>query len=301
VSRRFRTYADLGEAGGGDLLQQVQAQHDQLARRLAGVGHVVVVASGKGGVGKSMVSANLAAALAAAGHRVGALDADVHGPSLALMLGAARTPLRVDDEGVHPAPGAAGTRVMSMDLLLATPDAAVRWHEPADGAFVWQSTLEAGVLREFLADVVWGSLDYLIIDLPPGTDKIARLLSFVPAPAALLLVCTPSHAAGSVVARSVTHARDSGVPTVALVSNMDGFTCAGCGAVTPLYEGGGAAELAQRYDVPVWGDVPFEPALATATDAGTPYVLTQPDAPAARALRALATRLADHTGARVPT
>jgi ATP-binding protein involved in chromosome partitioning len=299
VSRHFRTYADIGEAGGGDLLQQVHAQQDRLERRLAGVLHVVAVASGKGGVGKSMVSANLAAALAAAGHRVGALDADVHGPSLALMLGAERSPLRVDDEGVHPAMGAAGTRVMSMDLLLASPDAAVRWREPADGAFIWQSTLETGVLREFLADVAWGPLDYLIVDLPPGTDKIARLLSLVPAPAALLLVCTPSQAAGTVVARSITHARASGVPTVALVSNMDGFTCAGCGTVTPLYAGSGAAALAQRYDVPVWGDVPFEPALATATDAGMPYVLAQSDAPAARALRALAGRVAAHTAARV--
>jgi ATP-binding protein involved in chromosome partitioning len=299
VSRRFRTYAEVGEAGRSDLLHQVGEQHDRLARRLAGIAHVVVVASGKGGVGKSMVSANLAAALADAGHRVGALDADVHGPSLALMLGAARAPLRVDDDGVHPAPGAAGTRVMSMDLLLATPDAAVRWHEPAAGGFIWQSTLETGVLREFLADVAWGSLDYLVIDLPPGTDKIARLLSLVPAPAALLLVCTPSQAAGSVVARSVTHARACGIDTVALVSNMDGFTCAGCGTVTRLYQGGGAAALAQRYGVPVWGDVPFEPALAAATDAGTPYVLAQPAAGAARALRALAARIADHAVARV--
>jgi ATP-binding protein involved in chromosome partitioning len=144
VNRRFRTYSDLADAGPGDLLQQVQAQHNQLARRLSAVAHVIAVASGKGGVGKSMISANLAAALASAGHRVGALDGDVHGPSLALMLGAARSPLRVDDEGVHPATCAAGARVMSMDLLLATPDAAVRWHEPSDGAFIWQSTLETG-------------------------------------------------------------------------------------------------------------------------------------------------------------
>jgi ATP-binding protein involved in chromosome partitioning len=291
MSRRFRTYTELGDAGGGDLLQQVAGQHDRLVRRLAGIRHVVVVASGKGGVGKSMVSANLAAALAAAGHRVGALDADVHGPSLGLMLGADRAPLRVDDEGVHPAAGAAGTRVMSTDLLLATPDAAVRWKEPEMGGFIWQSTLETGVLREFLADVVWGPLDYLVVDLPPGTDKIARLLALVPSPAALLLVCTPSHVAGSVVARSITQARASGVGCIALVSNMDGFTCGGCGAVTPLYQGGGAAALAQRYGVPVWAGVPFDPALATATDSGTPYALALPDAPAARALRALAERV----------
>jgi ATP-binding protein involved in chromosome partitioning len=229
---------------------------------------------------------------------VGVVDGDVNGPSVAAMLGAARVPLTVTAAGVQPAESAAGVRVMAMDLLLATPDSPVRWREPGSAAFVWQSTLETGTLREFIADTVWGELDYLLVDLPPGTDRIARLLTLVPSPAALLLVTTPSAAAAAVVARSITHARQAGVHDVALVSNMDGHACAGCGAVTALFAADAGAALAERTGVPLWGTIPFDAALGHATDAGTPAPADAAASPAARALERLADTLEQHVARR---
>jgi ATP-binding protein involved in chromosome partitioning len=147
---------------------------------------------------------------------------------------------------------------------------------------------------------VWGALDYLLVDLPPGTDRIARLLTLVPQPGALLLVTTPSAAATAVVARSITHARDAGIRAVALVSNMDGYACPSCGAPTPLFTPGGGAALAERTGASLWGVIPFEPALSQATDAGSPFVLAQPERPAARALRALADAVESHVHAHAP-
>jgi ATP-binding protein involved in chromosome partitioning len=294
VTRRIRTYADVGDAGGGDIAAQVGAQAARVASRLARIEHVVAIASGKGGVGKSLISANLAAALVGRGLRVGVLDADLNGPSAALMLGADRAPLAVTDAGVRPARTAAGCVVMSMDLLLATGESPVQWHEPQAAGFVWQSTLETGTLREFLSDTDWGDLDYLIIDLPPGTDRMARLFALVPQPAALLLVTTPASVAAAVVGRSIAYARAAGVDNVALVSNMDGHVCAECGATTPLFTADAGAQLAQRMGVPLWGRIPFDPALARSADAGAPYVLSEPASPAARALAALTDTVLAH-------
>jgi ATP-binding protein involved in chromosome partitioning len=290
VTRRIRTYAETGAACGGDILAQVEAQSARVAQRLASVGHVVAIASGKGGVGKSLITANLAAALAQRGLRVGVLDADLNGPSVAAMLGAARGPLTVTHDGVQPAASAAGCRVMAMDLLLATPDAPVRWREPAVGGFAWQSTLETGALREFLADTAWGVLDWLLIDMPPGTDRLARLFTLVPEPAALLLVTTPSAASVAVVTRSVTHAR-AHATRIGLVSNMDGYICTACGATAQLFRAGAGATLARDTGLPLWGTVPFDPQLGSDTDAGRPLVLARPDTPAARALLAIADTL----------
>ncbi|HEX6133317.1 MAG TPA: P-loop NTPase [Longimicrobiales bacterium] len=299
MTRRIRSYAEVADVGGSDIGAQVAAQAERLTRRLAGIAHVVAVASGKGGVGKSFVTANLAAALVQRGHRVGVVDADVNGPTTALMLGAARAPLAIADDGVRPAATAAGCTLMSMDLLLASAEAPVRWREPADAGFVWQSTLETGALREFIADTAWGELDYLLVDLPPGTDRITRLLTLVPQPAALLLVTTPSAAATAVVARSITHARHAGVHDVALVSNMDGFACATCGTANHLFGDSSGAALAERMQLPLWGTIPFDAAVGADTDRGRPVILAAPHTAAARAIAAVARVLDDHVRTRV--
>jgi ATP-binding protein involved in chromosome partitioning len=290
--RRFRTYHEIAPDPAADLPGQVGAQLERLARRLASVQAVWLVASGKGGVGKSAVTANVAAALAGRGLRVGALDADLNGPSLARMLGADRGPLQVGDDGVRPADGVAGVRVMSMDLLLDTDDAPVQWREPdAFGTFIWQSTLETGALREFLADVAWGELDVLLVDLPPGTDKLRRAFELVPRPAGVLVVTTPSEASRFVVLRSLRLLRDLGAPRIGLVANMTAHVCRACGHHEPLFDDDGARRLAADAGVETWAEVPFHPALARATDRGRPLALDDPDNPAARALCDLADRL----------
>jgi ATP-binding protein involved in chromosome partitioning len=300
--RTIRTYRDVADPAGEDLAAQVVDQHDRLATRLARVERIVVVASGKGGVGKSAIAANIAAALAGPGTRVGAADADLNGPSLGRMLGA-RGPLVVGEDGVSPAVGAAGVRVMSMDLLLGEDDAPLRWRgdtgtgvgPPGGPAFLRQSLLEAGALREFLADTAWGPLDFLVVDAPPGTDKLVRLLELLPRIDTLLLVTTPSEMARFVVAKSARLARDAGARTTALVANMTAHRCAACGHDSPLFDDDGARRLADATHLPVWAEIPFDARLAHATDAGTPCVLAPAcaDTPAARALRTIAHRLRD--------
>jgi ATP-binding protein involved in chromosome partitioning len=292
--RSFRTYHEIEADPAADVPSQVGAQLERLARRLATVRAVWLIASGKGGVGKSAVTANLAAALAEGGLRVGALDGDLNGPSLARMLGAGPAPLRVAEGGVSPAAGAAGVRVMSMDLLLGGEDAPVGWREPDGfGGFIWQSALETGALREFLADVAWGELDVLLVDLPPGTDKLRRAFELVPRPAGVLLVTTPSEASRFVVLRSLRLVREMGVVRVGLVANMAGHVCRACGHHDPLFDDDGARRLAEETGAEIWAEIPFHPALARETDRGRPLTIADRRNPAAEALRSLAGRVAD--------
>lgn len=298
--RKFRTYNEIEGRGAGDVPDQVAGQLRRLADRMSAVGAVWLVGSGKGGVGKSAITANLAAALARSGLRVGALDADLNGPSLARMLDAT-SGLRVDDDGVHPAAGAGGVRVVSMDLLLADDDAPLRWRGPGAFDFVWQSALETGALREFLADVAWGDLDVLLLDLPPGTDKLLRAYKLIPEVAGVLLVTTPSEAARSVVARSLRMARDLGADPVGLVANMTARVCPSCGHAEPLYEADGARRLAEETGGELWAEIPFQPEFARETDAGRPPVIDERTTdPAASRLRALARRVAAASGSHAP-
>ena len=292
--RKIRTYQDVTHDTGSGLLEQVVDQQHRLADRLAQVRSVVAVASGKGGVGKSAITANLAAALAARGLAVGAVDADLNGPSLARMLGVSGARLADRPSGVEPAQSPSGVRVMSMELLQQEEDAPLRWREPEMGGFIWQSTLETGVLREFLGDVEWGELDVLLVDVPPGTDKIGRLLELVPEVDQMLLVTTPSETSRFVVSKSVRMAREAAVGKVALVANMAGHTCPECGHVSELFTGDGANRLEEESGVPLWAEIPFDPRLGAATDSGTPLVITDPEAHSSRSILALADRVEEH-------
>ena len=296
--RSIRSYRDVADPAAENVMAQVSAQTDRLRQRLALVGRVVVVASGKGGVGKSALTANLAAALSQLEQRVGAVDADLNGPSLARMLGVHGQRLELDGESVRPARGAAGIPLISSDLLM--PDSApLHWRNPASPepsqseapAFLFQSVYEGAVLREFLADVAWGQLDFLLIDAPPGTDKLDRILQLLPDPPVLLLVGTPSEITRTVVVRSATAARQLPTAAIGLVVNMSGHVCGRCGHQEPLFDSFDPAALAQETGLEVWAEIPFDRRLATATDGGSPLVLEATDAPAARAIRGLANRL----------
>lgn len=187
---------------------------------------------------------------------------------------------------------------MSMEFLQQEEDAPLRWREPEMGRFIWQSTLETGVLREFLGDVEWGELDVLLVDVPPGTDKIARLLELVPELDQMLMVTTPSETSRFVVSKSVRMAREAAVGTVALVANMVGHTCPECGHVSELFMGDGVKRLEEESGVPVWAQIPFDPRFGAATDSGTPLVITDPDAPSCQAILALADRVEEQIGIR---
>ncbi len=277
----MKRYRDIAGDGGSNIVGQVEAQQARLGARLRDVRAIVAVVSGKGGVGKSSITANLAGAFALDGARVGVLDADLNGPSMATMLGVRGRTLLVGADGVEPPAGALGIRVMSMDLLLAGDATPLTWDAPTQAeAHTWRGTMEANALREFLADTAWGALDVLLIDLPPGTDRLATIVGLVPALAGTVIVTIPSGVSRLVVRKSITVARATPAPVLGLIENMAG-----------MFPGEGAEAMARDSGVPFLGRVPFDPALAAAADRGEPYVAAAPAAPAARALAAIAAGL----------
>ena len=277
-----------------DVLSQVLAQRQRVADRLAQVGHVVAVMSGKGGVGKSALTANLAAALAMQGRAVGVLDADIHGASAAAMLGARGQPIVMNPDGARPAVGVADVRVMSMDLFLGDGDTPVTWRHPgglAADTFVWRGALEANVLREFLADTDWGVLDFLFIDMPPGADRFETLLRLVPDLSGALVLTIPSQVSHLVVRRAIAAARESGARLLGLVENMAGLVDGTVAVERERFPDGAGEAFAAAVALPHLGKVPFDPLLARTTDAGRPFVLEHNHAPAGQAILTLAQKL----------
>jgi len=272
-----KRYRDIAGDGGSNIVGQVEAQLGKLRQRLASVGAVVAVVSGKGGVGKSTLAANLACGLALDGWSVGVLDADLNGPTQAKVLGVRGRRLVVTDGGVEPPRGALGVKVMSMDLLLAEDATPLMWDAPVqDEAHTWRGTVEANAIREFLADTNWGTLDALVLDLPPGTDRLLTIASLVPT-LSTIIVTIPSDVSHLVVRKSITVAAQTKSPVLGLVENMAG-----------LFPGPDAARLAADGGIPYLGSVPFDRELAVSADRGEPLVATAPERESARALQLIA-------------
>jgi len=279
----MKKYKDIAGDGGSNVVAQVGEQQARLQRRLDGVRFVVAVVSGKGGVGKSTVTANLAAAWASTGWRVGVLDADLNGPSMAKMLGVRGHALKVAGDAVEPPRSAIGVKVMSMDLLLSTDAEPLSWRAPTQQeAHTWRGTMEAQALREFLADTDWGDLDALVVDLPPGTDRLATVVSLIPVLAGTILVTIPSDVSQLVVRKSITVAQQVEKPILGLVENMAG-----------LFPGPDVAMLAADAGIPFLGSVPFDRGLSLAGHRGDPFVATEPARPPAQASSAIAATIRD--------
>jgi ATP-binding protein involved in chromosome partitioning len=277
----MKRYRDIAGDGGSDVAGQVGAQLARLQRRLEPIRFIVAVVSGKGGVGKSTITGGLACAFALDGWRVAVLDADLNGPSMAKILGARGGRLQIVDNEVEPPTGILGVRVMSMDLLLPGDAAPLTWDAPTQAeAHTWRGTMEANAIREFLADTAWGALDVLVLDLPPGTDRLATVVSLVPGLAGTVLVTIPSDLSQLIVKKSITVARGAGVPVLGLVENMAG-----------LFPGPDVAALARDAGIAFLGAVPFDRELALAADRGEPFVQTRAGSEAARALREVAGRI----------
>ncbi len=259
----FRTYNEVEGEDRSQLLAQVVAQRERVDRRLASVRWVVAVMSGKGGVGKSHVAAMLATGLASRLKRgVGVLDADLRSPTMAKLLGASG-PLRVTEDGVDPAVGQGGVRVVSTDMLLED-NQPLRWCEPGAERFLWRGALETGALREFLSDVVWGTLDMLLVDLPPGADAGVDLKQMVPKLTGVLVVTIPSEESHRSVARTMRSASEAGVPLLGIVENMSGYRCDECGVLRRLFEGTAGDDLSAEFGVPLLARVPFTPGAGSA-------------------------------------
>ncbi|HJU03804.1 MAG TPA: Mrp/NBP35 family ATP-binding protein [Nitrospiraceae bacterium] len=262
----------LQYADDAKVVQQITEQMRQVQARMAGIQHKLVVMSGKGGVGKSMTTVNLALAFARQGARVGLLDVDLNGPCVPRMLGMTGQSLTLTSEGALPPVGPLGIKVGSMDFFLdaASP---VRWKGPMDLSPVWLGLMEMNVIREFLSDVVWGELDYLLTDLPPGAaaDKPPVMAGFIPDLAGAIVVTTPSEVASDVVQKSVTYARDMGIRVLGMIENMSEYRCPSCGAEHELFEGNTEA-MCEALDVPLLGRIPFDRTLARTFDKGAPLL-----------------------------
>ena len=284
----MKRYKDIAGDGGSNIVGQVEAQQARLRQRLAGVRAIVAIMSGKGGVGKSSLAANLACCLALDGWRVGVLDADLNGPSIAKILGVRGARLAMGPAGITPPASALGIKVMSMDLLLPSDASPLTWAAPTqEESHTWRGAMEVNALREFLADTDWGELDALLLDLPPGTDRLSTVASLVPELAGTVVVTIPSDVSHLVVKKSITVAGETRAPILGLVENMAG-----------LFPGPDAAALAREFGIPFLGSVPFDRALAVAGDRGEAFVASHPGSESAGALRSIAAKIRDALPAR---
>jgi ATP-binding protein involved in chromosome partitioning len=282
-----KTYHDIAGDGGSDVIGQVVAKRSQIAESLAGVRHMVAIGSGKGGVGKSTLTMQLAEALRAAGSRVAILDADLNGPTQARLGGLRGTPVVPGPRGLVPPKTASGIGVVSMGALFPE-SVAVDFDSVSRGdSYVWRATREFSAFGDLLAGVGWGTLDFLLVDLPPGAERTFQYAEFLGETAAFVLVTIPSDVSRGVVSRAVAAMRKTPNRILGYVENMSGYSCGGCDQVRPLFP-----TTAAPVDLGIarLGAVPFDPELAAACDRGD--TLADPTRPAVRAVRAIADDIA---------
>ncbi|HUS79234.1 MAG TPA: Mrp/NBP35 family ATP-binding protein [Patescibacteria group bacterium] len=254
--------------------QKLDEQAALIKRQMGKIKHKIAVISGKGGVGKSLVTVNLAASLVRNGRegKVAILDADLTGPCVPKMMGLKGETLQVGPPGIFPAMGKDGVKVVSMAFLLPSVDSPV----------IWRGPLKMGVIKQFLGEVAWGPLDFLLVDLPPGTgDESLSILQLLPEMDGVIIVTIPSEVSEEVVRKAVTFARKMEVPILGIIENMSGVICPKCGERIDVFGVGGGERVATDMGVTLLGKIPLDPLVSEAMDAGTPFVVAQPDTPAA--------------------
>ena len=258
-----------------------RSQPRQAEQLVPGVKNIIAVASGKGGVGKSTVSVNLAVALAQAGASVGLLDGDITGPNVPLMLGLEGQPTASANNKITPLERY-GVKAISIQFFV-----------PEGQPIVWRGPLVGGAIQQFLRDVDWGELDYFLVDLPPGTGDAQLSLAQSIQLRAALIVTTPQEMAVGDSLRGAKMFEKVGVPVMGIVENMSYFVCPHCGERTEVFLSGGGQRLATELDVPLLGQVPLQAHMADLADAGSPIVVAEPASPAAVALTEIARRVAE--------
>jgi len=263
--------------------QQQMAEQDQaITQRLAQIEHIIAVISGKGGVGKTTLATAVANKLAAEGLAVGLLDTDITGPNVPLMMGIEGQRPAMDGEFIVPLASTTGVKVMSMGMLA----------EDRDTPVIWRGPLRGMAVRQFVADVQWGELDYLIIDLPPGTgDEALTVAQSLPGIDGVVVVTTPQEASLEDCRKAVNFARRLELEVLGVVENMSGLICPHCGERIEVFGSGGGEKMAQELDVPFLGRVPLAPALVEATDQGQPLSEQLVGAPVWEALSEIVAKL----------
>ena len=253
---------------------QLEAEHKIISEKMKNVRYVIVVMSGKGGVGKTTVAINLATAFALNALRVGVLDADIHGPNTPKMLGIKQYVPFVGENGIMPAIGPLNMKVMSMAFLLSNPDTPV----------IWRGPMKMTAIKQFITDVNWGELDYIIVDLPPGTgDEPLSILQLIPNIAGVVIVTTPQDVALLDVRKSITMVKEMHVPILGIVENMSGFICPKCGYETKIFSEGGGKKASEEMDIPFLGSIPIDANITQDGDKGIPFIIKNAKSKAAEA------------------
>ncbi len=253
--------------------KQVSEEGKNLKDRMSKIKHKIAVISGKGGVGKSTVTVNLAVSFAQKGNKVGVLDADIHGPSVPRLLGLGGQRVKTSPPGIFPVDGPLETKVMSIDFFL-----------PEQAPTIWRGPLKMKAINQFLSDIVWGELDFLFIDLPPGTgDEPLSIAQLLPELDGVVIVTMPSELSSAVVKKAITFAERLNMPIIGVVENMSGFVCPHCGQKTEIFGSGGGEKMAQETGVPFLGSIPIDPTVGVDSDKGHPFVLEHKDSVAAKA------------------
>jgi Mrp family chromosome partitioning ATPase len=258
-----------------------QEEH-RLRQRMARIRRRLVVVSGKGGVGKSTAAANLAVALSSRGHRVGLLDVDIHGPSIPKILGCEGASIVSDGQSILPVGVRDRLTMMSIGFLIANKSDAV----------IWRGPMKFKMIQQFLCDVAWGDLDYLVVDCPPGTgDEPLSVAQLIGRPAAAVVVTTPQELAIADVRRCITFCQKADLPVAGVIENMSGYACPQCGVHTDLFGNGGGERLSVEMSVPFLGRIPIDPRIVGCGDAGSSLLEAHPESSAAQSYLSLAGRL----------
>jgi len=251
-------------------------QQQAIEERMTLIEHTILVLSGKGGVGKSTVAVNCAAEIARDGKRVGLLDVDIHGPSIPGMLGIGSAQIFVNGTSMIPIEFTTNLTVMSIGFLLRTSGDAV----------IWRGPMKHGVIRQFIADVEWGKLDYLVVDCPPGTgDEPLSVAQMIGKRAGAVVVTTPQRVSIEDVRKSIQFCRKLDLKVIGIIENMSGFVCPHCGETFHIFDQGGGKSLAVETDTHFLGSIPIEPEMVKACDQGEPFVLKNAESETAQSFR----------------
>jgi len=241
-------------------MEERQKQEESITQNLRKIKQVIVVLSGKGGVGKSTVSTNLALTLSQQGHTVGLLDCDMHGPTIPTMLGLENTRITQSSDGLKPIQATEHLKVLSMGFLINNQDDAI----------IWRGPMKMGAIKQLIGDFDWGDLDYLIIDLPPGTgDEPLSIAQIIPKITGAIIVTTPQDVALVSVRKSITFVKKLNIPVIGIIENMSGFTCPHCGKKVDIFKSGGGKKAAEDFNLPYLGDIPLDPTIVETGDNGT--------------------------------
>jgi ATP-binding protein involved in chromosome partitioning len=258
-----RTQSRQGKHNEPDNKLKAYTEDTALVDRMAQIDHTIMVLSGKGGVGKSTVAVNVAVALAMQGKQVGILDVDFHGPSIPTLLKLNGNPVKAGDDGIEPVDFVEGIKVMSIGFFMPEQDKAV----------IWRGPMKISVIKQLLAEVNWGHLDYLIIDFPPGTgDEPLSVAQLIPDTDGAIIVTTPQDLSLVDVRKSINFCKQLKVTVLGVIENMSGFVCPHCGKVVDIFKRGGGEKMADEMGVPFLGRIPIEPLIVEASDNGKPFL-----------------------------